>query len=318
MRFCFKFLIKLNKLRFWIRQYFGFSPRETSGFLVLLVLMAIFLILPFVIKPKPEVYNPAKDQQTLDSLALILDAREETQRSTFYAKKPSVSLRPFNPNELTEQQWIDFGMKPWLAKRILNYRKKVGDFKSKAEVKKIYGLPDSVYQKFAPYMLLPETAENARDLAGKTDRTYEDRKFESAKKSFKLQAFDINLADTTELKRIRGIGSKLSARILKYRDRLGGFTSEEQIKEVFGLQPETLDSLRKYTYVENDFNPKKINLNAVTFEELKTHPYLKFNQSRAIIAYRDQHGPYQKIEDIKKIKLMDEATFSKLRPYLAL
>src|SRR5688572_24713273 len=280
--------------------------------------MALFLILPFFIKPQPDVYNPAKDQQTLDSLALILDSREEIRRSTFYARKPTVSLKPFNPNELTEQQWIDFGMKPWLAKRILNYRKKVGDFKSKADVQKIYGLPDSVYQKFAPYILLPETAENARGIAGKTPGTYGERKFESTKKTFKLQAFDINLADTTELKRIRGIGSKLSVRILKYRDKLGGFTSEEQIKEVFGLQPETLDSLRKYTYVENDFNPKKINLNRVTFEELKTHPYLKYNQSRAIIAYRDQHGLYQKIEDIKKIKLMDEVTFAKLRPYLAL
>ncbi|MBK0404540.1 helix-hairpin-helix domain-containing protein [Adhaeribacter sp. BT258] len=308
----------MNKLRFRIRQYFGFSQRETSGFLVLLALMAVFLILPLFLRPKPETYDPTHDQQVLDSLAAVLDAREVVRRSTFYAKKPTVSLKPFNPNQLTEQQWIDFGMKPWLAKRILNYRQKVGDFKSKADVQKIYGLPDSVYQKFAPYILLPETAENARDFAAKTAGTYENRKFESAKKPFRLQAFDINLADTTELKRIRGIGSKLSVRILKYRDRLGGFTSEEQIQEVFGLQPETVDSLRKYTYVENDYSPKKINLNTVTFEELKSHPYLKFNQSRAIIAYRDQHGPYQKIEDLRKIKLMDEATFAKLRPYLAL
>jgi competence ComEA-like helix-hairpin-helix protein len=308
----------LRKVRLWIRQYFGFSQRETSGFLWLLLGMALLLILPFFLKPKPEPYDIAKDKQVLDSLAVILDAREETRRSTFYAKKPAVSLKPFNPNHLSEAEWIAFGMKPRLAKRILNYRTKVGDFKSKADVQKIYGLPDSVYQKFAPYILLPETAENAKDFAGKSAGNYEDRKSGIAKKPFKLQAFDINLADTTELKRIRGIGSKLSVRILKYRDQLGGFTSEEQLKEVFGLQPETVDSLRKYTYVENDFNPKKINLNNVTFEELKSHPYLKFNQSRALIAYRDQHGPYQKIEDIKKIKLMDEATFAKLRPYLAL
>lgn len=308
----------MKKLRFWIRQYFGFSQRETSGFLVLLVLMTLFLILPFFLKPQPEPYDPTYDQKVLDSLAVILDDREEVRRSTFYAKKPAVSLKPFNPNALSEEEWIAFGMKPWLAKRILNYRKKVGDFKSKADVQKIYGLPDSVYQKFAPYILLPETAENARVFASKTPGSYDNRNFESTKKAFRLQAFDINLADTTELKRIRGIGSKLSQRILKYRDRLGGFTSEEQLQEVFGLQSETVDSLRKYTYVENDYVPKKINLNTVTFEELKSHPYLKFNQSRALIAYRDQHGPYQKIEDIKKIKLMDEATFAKLRPYLAL
>ena len=308
----------MRKIRFWVRQYFGFSQRETSGFLVLLCLMAVFMILPFLVKPKPEPYDLTKDQRILDSLAVVLDNREEARRPTFSAGINTVALKPFNPNALTEKDWIAFGLKPWLAKRILNYRTKVGDFKSKADVQKIYGLPDSVYQHFAPYILLPETAGNGRVYNEKSAGAYANRKFETKKKTFRLQAFDINLADTTELKKIRGIGSKLSARILKYRDRLGGFTSEEQIKEVFGLFPETLDSLQKYTYVENDFNPKKINLNAVTLEELKTHPYLNINQSRAIIAYREQHGPYQKIEDLKKIKLMDETTFAKLRPYLAL
>lgn len=308
----------MQKIRFWIRKYFAFSQRETSGFLYLLALMLILLLLPFLFKPKTEPYSSTRDQEMLDSLALLLDDVEEARRSTFAAKKSTVVLKPFDPNRLTEQEWISVGIKPWLAKRILNYRSKVGDFRSKAEVKKIYGFPEKVYAQLEPFILLPETAENSTAFAGKSNKSYENRSFESNRKSFRLQPFDINLADTAELKRIRGIGSKLSQRILKYRDRLGGFTSEEQIKEVFGLQPETLDSLSKYTYVENDFRPKKINLNTVTLEELKTHPYLKFNQSRALIAYREQHGPYQKIEDIKKIKLMDETTFVKLRPYLAL
>jgi competence protein ComEA len=308
----------MQKVRLWIRKKFAFSQRETSGFLYLLGLMLILMLLPFLFKPGSEPYNSARDREMLDSLAVLLDDVEEARRSTFAAKKPTVALKPFNPNKLTEQEWIAFGVKPWLAKRILNYRSKVGDFKSKAEVKKIYGFPEEVYAHLAPFIMLPETAENDKGFTGKSNRNYESRNFEASRKSFKLQPFDINLADTAELKRIRGIGSKLSQRILTYRDRLGGFTSEEQLNEVFALQPEILDSLRKYTYVENDFNPKKINLNTVTLEELKTHPYLKFNQSRAIIAYREQHGPYQKIEDIKKIKLMDEATFAKLRPYLAL
>ena len=307
----------MQKIRFWIRKYFAFSQRETTGFLWLLALMTILLALPFLFKPKPKAYNNTRDRETLDSLAVILDNREESRTKTFRNKKATVALKPFNPNELTEQEWIAFGVKPWLAKRVLNYRQKVGDFKAKTDVQKIYGLPDSVYQRLAPYLLLPETARNATFPDEKT-ATYDKPKFENRRQPFRLQAFDINSADTTELKRIRGIGSKLSVRILTYRDRLGGFVSEEQLAEVFALKPEIIDSLRKYTYVENDFSPKKINLNSVTFEELKTHPYLKYNQSRALIAYREQHGPFRTIEDIKKIKLMDETTFTKLRPYLAL
>jgi competence protein ComEA len=309
--------VKRIKLR--IRQYFGFTQRETNGFLALLLCMAVFFILPVLLKPKAEPYASLRDQAKLDSLALLLDNEVEAARPGFPGKKATVSRHPFNPNAFTEQDWVAFGIKPWLAKRILNYREKVGDFRSKEEVGKIYGLPDSVFRQLHPYILLPDKAPEklGKYAEGKENKPAE-RSFGAAKKTFRLQPFDVNLADTTELKKIRGIGSKLSVRILKYRDRLGGFTSEAQLTEIFGLQPETLDSLRKYTYVENDFEPQKIRLNSVTLEELKTHPYLKFSLARALIAYRDQHGPYQRIEDIKKIKLMDEPTFAKLRPYLAL
>jgi competence protein ComEA len=309
----------VQQFRFWIRQYFGYSQRETNAFLALLSLILLFFISPLLLKPKVEPYSSAQDQKKLDELAALLDDEVEANRKTFSDKNTIVSLHSFNPNELTEKDWVAFGIKPWIAKRILNYRQKVGDFKSKEEVGKIYGLQEEVFQQLYPFILLPETSSgNGRDFAGKGNYASENRNFSNAKKAFRLQPFDMNLADTSELKKIRGIGSKLSARILNYRDRLGGFTSEEQLQEIFGLQPETLDSLHKYTYVENDFEPNKINLNSVTIEELKMHPYLKFNLSRAIIAYRDQHGPYQRIEDLKRIKLMDEATFNKLRPYLAL
>jgi DNA uptake protein ComE-like DNA-binding protein len=238
----------VQQLRFWIRQYFGYSQRETNSFLALLLLMLLFLVLPFIFRPKAEPYSDTADQAKLDKLAALLDDEVEAARPK-YESKVAVALRPFNPNKLSEQEWIAFGIKPWLAKRILNYRQKVGDFKSKAEVGKIYGLPEEVFQRLYPFILLPDEAGNAIDYAGKSNAYPENHTYSNTKRAFKLQPFDVNLADTTELKKIRGIGSKLSSRILMYRNRLGGFTSEEQLTEIFGLQPETLDSLRKYTYV---------------------------------------------------------------------
>ena len=130
-----------------------------------------------------------------------------------------------------------------------------------------------------------------------------------------MSAFDINTADTTELKKIRGIGTKLSARIVKFRDKLGGFTHAAQLSEVYGLSPEVLDSLQKYTFIQPSFNPKQINLNTATFEELRQHPYLNYNLARIIIAYRTQHGPYQSVDDLRNIKQINEQQLQKLKPY---
>jgi competence protein ComEA len=95
----------MQKIRFWVRKYFAFSQRETSGFLALLAIILVLLVLPFLYKPKAEPYNNTRDLQILDSLAAVLDDTEEARRSTFSSKKATVALRPFNPNELSEQEW---------------------------------------------------------------------------------------------------------------------------------------------------------------------------------------------------------------------
>jgi competence protein ComEA len=131
-----------------------------------------------------------------------------------------------------------------------------------------------------------------------------------------LAPFNINNADTTQLKQIRGIGSKLSARIVKYRDRLGGFYSLEQLREVYGLQPEVIDSLNKYTFVAKAHTPARINLNTATIDELRTHPYMTSNLARAIVAYREQHGRFESVEELKQIKIIKPEQYEKLKPYL--
>ncbi|WP_461491789.1 ComEA family DNA-binding protein [Pontibacter sp. HJ8] len=210
-----------------------------------------------------------------------------------------------------------------MAKRILNYRNKVGDFTYKAELGRIYDFPDSTFQRLYPYIQLPETrpdrysrtkgtAVRARTASG-PNYTYT-----RERERFILAPFNINSADTTALKQIRGIGSKLSARIVKYRDGLGGFHSMAQLKEVYGLPPAVVDSLDKYTFVAKSNTIRQLSLNQATANELKAHPYISSNVARAIVAYREQHGPYRQIEDIRQIKLVTQELFEKLQPYLVL
>lgn len=319
----------MRKIRHWIRRYFGFSQGEVNGFMWLISIMVLLTAAPFLFN---KFYQPAatdraaSDKQTLDSLVAQLEARQPERSGSKYGKYKvaAVALRPFNPNQLTVEQWQAFGLPKYLAQRILNYRSKVGDFTYKAELGKIYGLPDSVFQRLYPHIQLPEERPNKysrrQSIIGNS-RTATNPDWSSnrlPREKFILAPFNINTADTTQLKQIRGIGSKLSARILKYRNGLGGFHSMAQVQEVYGLPPEVVDSLHKYTFVPDAYAPPQLSINTATADELKAHPYITSNVARAIVAYREQHGQFESIEDVQKIKLVTPELYEKLRPYLSL
>ncbi|WP_255594418.1 helix-hairpin-helix domain-containing protein [Pontibacter sp. HSC-14F20] len=264
------------------------------------------------------------DKQLLDSLVAQLEARQPEKSGRKQVYQLPVALQPFNPNHLSEVQWQELGIPAYMAKRILNYRNKVGDFTYKAQLGSIYGLPDSVFQKLYPYIQLPETKPDRyrrnQGIAGNA-RTAPNPNWANnprPRKRFILAPFNINSADTTALKQIRRIGSKLSARIVKYRDGLGGFHNMAQLQEVYALPPAVVDSLHKYTFVPKATTLQQLSLNQASVEQLSAHSYISSNVARAIVAYREQHGEFSKVEDVRQIKIVTAALFEKISPYLEL
>jgi competence protein ComEA len=108
-------------------------------------------------------------------------------------------------------------------------------------------------------------------------------------KKEQILRININTADAGELKKLKGIGEKLSARIVRYREKLGGFYSIEQIKEVYGIKPETYKSIKSHIYCKGRI--KKINVNKATFKELVRHPYLSYKEVKEIFKFRDKNIP---------------------------
>ncbi|WP_026461614.1 ComEA family DNA-binding protein [Adhaeribacter aquaticus] len=316
----------MKKARFWIRRYFGFSQRETNGFLVLLLISFLAIVIPLVYDPEPDFYDLSADQALLDSLAIQLDKNRSIPRSeTIHpdtAPAGNFKLHKFNPNTTTLEEWQELGVPKHAAQNIIKYREKAGGFTYKEQLQKIYGLPLAVYNRLYPFLDLPDATvyfngketsprlpNTNKSTAGNTNRI---------RAGFKLEPFDLNAADTVQLKKIRGIGSKLSARIVKFREKLGGFADEQQVKEVYGLSPEVIDSLHKYTFIQQKFIPKQISINTASFEELRTHPYIGFNLAKLIIAYRTQHGTFKQVEDLRAIKILEEKQYQRLRPYIQL
>jgi competence ComEA-like helix-hairpin-helix protein len=138
---------------------------------------------------------------------------------------------------------------------------------------------------------------------------------EFKKKEAMAMIIDLNLADTAALIALPGIGSKLALRIVNFRDKLGGFYSIDQLREIYGLSDSAFEQARVYLKLETAAI-KKININTASIEELKAHPYIRYNIANPIVAYRKEHGLFSTIEDLKRINVIPGETFNKLSPYL--
>ncbi len=302
-------------IRYWIRNVLGFSKTETNGLPVLILIVIAFFLAPLLFKKYvSSTYTAsAADKQILDSIIAQLNT---PTAPTEPEDRPALRFQ-FDPNTIVLDSLLLLGLEEPIARRIINYRKAGGSFKSRQDLKKIYGLDPGKYDELAALIELPEK------------RKYEDRDKELAKINIEVpdehipfdnspMIFDINQADTTQLKRIYGIGSVLSTRIIKYRDLLGGFIKKEQLKEVYGIKEEVYNTLAEQIFIESKYIPKRININQDSVKHLAAHPYVSYNLAKTIYNYRLQHGPYQSTNDLLQIHLFDSVLLENIRPYIDL
>jgi competence protein ComEA len=300
----------MNRIRRWIRTWFGFSRTETNGFLILLPFMIILLfsepVYRWWVSSRGE--NFTSDAQKLDSLIAMWDAERDSAYAEnideiSIANKPE--LNPFNPNFASVQELQKLGISKNLSTRIAHYRQKGGVFRVKGDLMKIYGMDSTLYAQLYAYILLPEHEEKKINVSQSipADRNA-------------IKTFDINTADTTQLKSINGIGSTLAKRIVRFREVLGGFIDPSQVGEVYGLDSAVVNKLNRLTYIDSNFVPKKINMNLADEKELSSHPYIKKAIAKAIVAYRFQHGNFKTVDDIRNITIVQASEAEKLIPYL--
>ncbi|HAL95982.1 MAG TPA: hypothetical protein DCP55_08720 [Chitinophagaceae bacterium] len=122
-------------------------------------------------------------------------------------------------------------------------------------------------------------------------------------------------ADSAALEKMPGIGPVLSARIIKYRDKLGGFYEVDQLREVYGLSDSVFSKIAPLLRL-NGNNIKKIAINSASEEELRKHPYLQWKLAKQLIKFREAHGSFVEVKDLEEIWGLDRDKLKKLIPYL--
>jgi DNA uptake protein ComE-like DNA-binding protein len=293
--------MKIQKI---VRNFFGFSRTETNGFLVLIPLM-IFVIFSEPIYRNWQARNPVglKDEtHKLDSLVqLMAFTKTEVERNV------SPILFSFDPNKATQAELLSLGFSKTMAKRIENYRSKGGQFRTKKDLLKLYGMDSSLYAQLYPYVLLPESLVKPQLFVTEKKTIAKTEKVKS----------NLNEADTSALKKVFGIGEKLSLRIVNYRNSLGGFMQSSQLREVYGLDSVVVDRILQSFFIPEEVVPIKININTASEEVLAKHPYIKYKMAKAIIAYRYQHKTFASLDELLNIKIIDQQAYHKMKPYLS-
>ncbi len=193
---------------------------------------------------------------------------------------------------------------------IYKYEAAGGKFILRKDLAKIYSISESLFRELEPWIDLP--AEKLPGLAGKGGN---DEVKPVPFSEFPVVVIELNTADTTDLKNLKGIGSYFAKKIVEYREKLGGFTRMDQLYEVWKMRPGLADTVARQVTLDTSL-VRKMDVNTISMEVLRKHPYFSFNHVNCIISYREKHGAYRNWEDVKKSALMDDSTFEKIKPYL--
>ena len=295
------------------KKYWRLMPEaDRRGFIALaLVLLIGCGVTYYFLKPNisSEMLS-SKDSLSVLSFQMEQDSVEGQYRERYTQYNGGVVKQtfPFDPNACDSVTFVRLGLKPWMAHNALKYRRKGGRWRFPEDFKRLYGLTKADFERLKPYIRIDSEDKSFSD----SRRRYDSIRASYPQKYKELTIMDLNAADTTQLKRIPGVGSYYASKICRYRERLGGFVSRNQIKEVDGL-PEDIE---KWFEVSPNASVKTLNINKSTFKQLIHHPYLNYEQVKEIMNYIRKFGPIKSWRDLSLSEHFTPEDFKRLQPYI--
>jgi DNA uptake protein ComE-like DNA-binding protein len=305
------------------REYFTFTRSERNGILVLLfiiVILIVFLKYADVFFKREKVDYTSFENEINEFVSSVNIEADDSLKSEIYCDTAKIEYFLFNPNNATESDLQKLGFSPKLIKTFINFRSKGGKFYDNDDVKKIYGLSDSLYAKIEPFISIPSKLKK-NDVV--KDNNWKDKpNYNAAKTNFQENKFpqktktaiEINNADTNIICTLPGIGPGYAKRIVKYRDLLGGFVKKEQLLEVFGFTQEMYLKIENLVIIDVS-SVKKINLNKAEFKQLIKHPYFPKDVINKILEYRKIQGKILNIQEIVQNKMITQEQGDKIKSY---
>ncbi len=278
-----------------------------------LAILALMIILYQNFWPEKLALEETFTEEQIAELILHLEEQENLEKKIVQqksARKVKEHKFPpafnFDPNEASLNDWKLLGLSEKQANTILNYREKGGFFYQAEDLKKMYSISASFYQHIASSIKIKPRPKKETQI---------NRNFHFKKSVKKQLNINLNDSDTSNWQKIRGIGPVLSKRIIKYRNRLGGFKNVRQVKEVYGISDSLFETMYPLIIIDS-LKLKQMNVNTASAKDLMNHPYIGRLESNAIVKYRDMHGEFEKLEELKNIHILSDSLFNKIQAYL--
>ncbi|WP_027077773.1 ComEA family DNA-binding protein [Maribacter antarcticus] len=289
-----------------LKSHFKFNKQERSGIFFLLLLLILAQIGYVVFKDniivRAKVMVPdLETQQQIDILR---------QNATV---KDTLKIYPFNPNFITDYKGYTLGLSLEEIDRLHAFRANNTYINSAQEFQQVTLVSDSLLDVISPLFKFPDWVTN------KSTPFVQEAYINTSKEAKTATVIsDLNTATEAELKLINGIGDKLAARIIKFRDRLGGFLLDDQLSDVYGLKPEVVErTLNRFRVLEIPL-VKKMNINTATAEELAHLVYLQKSVAYDIVAYRGRNGGIDSFDELLEIEGFPTDRINRIALYLYL
>lgn len=295
------------------RHFFEFSKQERVGLLVFSVLMGAFLLAPRLMyewhPPPEEEKDWRRVMQTMVTDSTVLPAaseRNEIRVAGQNDNSASLRLRPFDPHQLTVSEWVNRGIPEKTAHTIVRYISKGGRFRRATDLYKIWGIRKADVERLMPYVNIPDDENYRRELPPV-------RKSALPEKS-PLRVININQADSAAWTSLPGIGPVFARRIVRFRERMGGFQSMTDLRRVYGLSDSLFQQILPFLLI----TPRPLDtamLNQFSIRQLMSRLSINYEMAQAIVVYRRQTGRFQQLEDLKKIVFIPDSLYLRITGY---
>lgn len=287
-----------------IKSYFVFNSSQRNGILFLLLLLSGFAVI--------NNYIDFTTENLLDtnSKEVLAVQKELDSIRTLLIESNQPKIHPFNPNFITDFKGYKLGMSSEEIDRLLDYRKQNKWINSKEDFKKVTKVSDSFLDQISSYFKFPDWISNPKPKYSDWRKGFKEKTFD--------QKIDLNSATQLELKKVNGIGEALSKRIIDYRDKLGGFTNDIQLYEVYGLDYQLTDKVRNDFTVKTPKEIIKMNLNKISASDIATVPGISFELAKRIWEFRILNERIVDFIELKKIEGLTERKLQGIQLYLKL
>jgi len=294
----------------FLKEFFYLQKSDRKVLLTLLFLMAVALIVFWTVGGQYD--RTESEPDTLREAPQTFSSRKPHQRHSYYKTEERVVERfPFDPNTADSTQLLRLGLSPWQVRNIYKYRAKGGIYRKPEDFAKLYGLTVKQYKSLQPYIRISEDYQPAATLYNNTREEYVRDTLKYPVKLKESEHIILNLADTSQLKKVPGIGSGWARQIVAYRERLGGFYSTDQLLDIEGFPEDALP----YLQIQNP-QLRKINVNKLTLNQLRQHPYIGFYRAKAIVDYRRLKGNLKSLNELSLHKDFSREAIQRLEHYV--